>query len=507
VTRARLNGEGETMVTAASERGVLASVAALAVLAFAVAATLGAAPANANAAPPRKIPKRLWTDKQPGDPGLTEDTPVTMGAFTRLARLVKPAVVNITTVRAQPVSYPGMNERFAKQTTKSSGTGFFIHADGYLLTNNHVVAEAKRIEVRTADDRTFNRVWLIGADPRTDLALLYVEAPGVKFPVAPLGDSDKLETGEWVVAVGNPYGLGHTVTHGIVSAKGRSTVMPTPNLYANYIQTDASINPGNSGGPLVNIRGQVIGINAAVHGKAQGIGFAIPSNMAKKLMPQLSRGRIERSWLGVKVEPVTTRVARALKLDRVVGAYIEQVVQGSPAHRAGLRPSDVILKFDGQEIRRSRDLHWLAASAGVGARVTMQVYRDRKVTPMVVTLGALPRKFGGHAANPKRRASAAGPDRVLAGVGMRVTTLSAQLRRRFNIHARQGALVVHVDRGGPADLVGIRPRDVVIQVDRRRVSNAGDLARINAWYPQNEMVPLHLLRGRQRLFLMPKKAR
>ncbi len=462
--------------------------------------------ANAWAGPPRKIPAKLWTGKQPADTGLADDTPVTMGAFSRLARVIRPAVVNITTVKAQTVSYPGMHEVFRKQTTKSSGTGFFIHQDGYLLTNNHVVTDARKIEVRTSDDRVYSKVYLVGADPRTDLALLYVDARGVKFPVAPLGDSEKLEIGEWVVAIGNPYGLGHTVTAGIVSAKGRSTVMPAPNLYANYIQTDASINPGNSGGPLVNIHGQVIGINAAVHGKAQGIGFAIPANMAKKLLPQLAKGRIERSWLGVDVEPVTARVARALKLDRVVGAYIEAVVPGSPAQKAGLRPSDVILRFGNQEIRRSRDLHWLAASSGVGSRVKMKIYRGGKTFDVSVSLGALPRVFGGHAKAPKAKV-ARGPDIQLPGLGVRVTTLTESLRKRFGIHAASGALVVHIDRGGPADLVGIRPRDVITRGDRRVIQGAPDLARINAWYPENEMVPLHILRGRQPLFLMPKKGR
>lgn len=429
-----------------------------------------------------------------------------MGAFSRLARVVKPAVVNITTVKAQTVSSPGMHEQFRRQTTTSSGTGFFIHEKGYLLTNNHVVANARSIEVRTADDRTYSKVWVIGADPRTDLALLYVEAPRARFPVAPLGNSQTLEIGEWVVAIGNPYGLGHTVTHGIVSAKGRSTVLPSPNLYANYIQTDASINPGNSGGPLVNIHGQVIGINAAVHGKAQGIGFAIPANMAKRLLPQLAKGRVERSWLGVKVEPVTPRVARALKLDRVVGAYIEAVVSGSPAHQAGLRPSDVILSFDGHEIRQSRDLHWMAASAGIGSKVTLTVFRNHRKFTAQVNLAAVPSGPGERARNAKKRA-ASGPDIELPGLGMRVTTLTPALRKRFGIMAAVGALVVHVDSGGPADVVGIRPRDVITRGDQRRVQTAADLARINAWYPQNEMVPLHLSRGRQPLFLMPKKGR
>ena len=462
-------------------------------------------PSPVVAGPPTRPPAKLWTDQQPADTGLTTDTPVTMGAFSRLAKVVKPAVVNITTGKAQTVSYPGMREQFRRQTTRSSGTGFFIHADGYILTNNHVVADAQSIEVRTSDDRTFSKVRLVGADPRTDLALLQIQAAGMKFPVAPLGDSEKLEIGEWVVAIGNPYGLGHTVTAGIVSAKGRSTVLPSPNLYANYIQTDASINPGNSGGPLVNIHGQVIGINAAVHGKAQGIGFAIPANMAKKLLPQLARGRVERSWLGVKVEPVTPRVARALKLDRVVGAYIEAVVPGSPAHRAGLKPSDVILRFDGHEIRQSRDLHWMAASAGVGAKIPLTVYRENKTFVTNVGLDALPNQFGG--TKTKAPASTSGPDIDMPGLGLRVTTLTPGLRKRFGIHATQGALVVHVDRGGPADIVGIKPRDVITRGDQRRVGSAADLTRINAWYPENEMVPLHLLRGRQPLFLMPKKGR
>ncbi len=452
------------------------------------------------------IPERLWSEAQPAETGLNADTPVTMGAFSRLAKVLSPAVVNVavTRMRHDSVLPPESN---GGPVSTGAGTGFFIHEDGWILTNHHVVEDAVRITVRTADDRTFE-ARIAGADPSTDLALLKV-TDGGPFPIAPLGDSDGLEIGEWVVAIGNPYGLGHTVTAGIVSAKGRSTIQPGQTRYASYIQTDASINPGNSGGPLVNIHGQVVGINAAVLGKGQGIGFAIPSSMAKKLAPQLARGRIERSWFGISVGEVTPQVARALRLDRAAGALVREVVGGSPADKAQIRAGDVILRFDEHEIRNANDLPWLAASSGTGSKIRVEGVRDGSPFAVNVTLVPMPKQFGGQA-EPEpspSRSSANATDVDVPGLGMRVTSLTQALQKRYALQATSGALIVHVDAGGPADLAGMRVGDVVMQAERRAIRTAADLIGASSWFQDADVVPLSVARGRQMLFVTPKKGR
>ncbi len=455
------------------------------------------------------VPEKLWSETQPADTGLNVDTPVTMGAFSKLAKVVSPSVVNVAVTRLRRDALPSPDSTGTPVQT-GAGTGFFIHEDGWILTNHHVVEDAARITIRTADDRTFEAI-VAGADPATDLALLRTSSGG-PFPIVPLGDSDALEIGEWVVAIGNPYGLGHTVTAGIVSAKGRSTVQPGQTRYASYIQTDASINPGNSGGPLVNIHGQVVGINAAVHGKAQGIGFAIPAAMAKKLAPQLARGRIERSWLGISVGEVTPQVARALRLDRAVGALVREVVAGGPADRAGLRAGDVILRFGEHEIRNANDLPWLAASSGSGSKIQLDAVREGQAMTVTVTLVPMPRQFGGTAAQPGAApapapAEPASADVEVPGLGLRVTSVTPELRQRYGLSPTSGALVVHVDAGGPADLAGLRVGDVVLQVERRAIRAAAELRAASDWFPDAELVPLTIARGRQALFVTPKKGR
>ncbi|MEY3013765.1 MAG: hypothetical protein RIT45_2500 [Pseudomonadota bacterium] len=450
------------------------------------------------------IPAQLYTETQSADTGLSKDTPVTMGAFSKLAKVISPAVVNlhVTRLRRDGVT---AGDTTGGQIVTSSGTGFFVHEEGWILTSHHVVEGAAKIQVRTADDRTFE-AHIAGLDPFTDLALLRVPDKG-PFPVAPLGDSDALDIGEWVVAIGNPYGLGHTVTAGIVSAKGRSTVLPGQTRYASYIQTDASINPGNSGGPLVDIEGRVVGINTAVIGKAQGIGFAVPVNMAKKLLPQLARGKIERSWLGISVAEVTPQVARALRLDRAAGALVREVVAGGPAAKAGLRAGDVILRFNEHEIRNANDLPWLAASEGIGKRVTVEGTRDGQTLRATVVLTAMPARFAGTTGEGGGVSVAASGEGVIAGLGIRAATLTPELRKRYRLRAEKGALVVQVDAGGPADNAGIRVGDVVVQAERRPIHSAVELATVAALFPAGEMVPLYVARGRQALFLMPRKGR
>ena len=468
-----------------------------------VACSFALAPSWVLAEAPRdRTPDKLWTEQAGSSTGFSADSPVTMGAFSKIAKVVGPAVINVsivgTTAETDAFGRAGM--------VRGEGTGFFIHPDGYALTNNHVVEGAREITVRTASDKVY-RARVIGRDPRTDLALIKVDAKEA-VPVAPLGDSSKVQVGEWVVAIGNPLGLSHTVTAGIVSAVGRSDVVPQGRaMYASFIQTDASINPGNSGGPLVNIRGEVIGINAAIRADGQGIGFAIPANMAKKVLPQLAHGKVERSFLGVSVRDMTPELARSLKLDRVIGAVVANVVQGSPAAEGGVRPGDVILAFDGSPVHSASDLPWLAASAGVRQKVPMEVVREGRNQMLAVNLRPLPKQYGGEEdMQNEAPAQAQGPEiTALAGLGFAAVDLSPVLRKRFSITAQQGALVVGVDRGGPADLAGVRVGDVIVRSGQDPVGNVRQLDRVYKAYAQGDVVPLLVQRGKQQFFVAPRR--
>ncbi len=360
--------------------------APLLTVALLAAALLVAAPAVAQ--------KALWTEGT-RDPIVAADAPVTFDAFSRLAARTAPAVVSIETEVGLDefrgwhpfLERGGDGERFQL----GAGSGFIIRGDGYILSNNHVVESAKTIKVHLQDGRIFEAE-RIGQDPATDLSLLKIDPGAETLPAVPLGDSDRLAIGEWVVAIGNPMGLSHTVTAGIVSAKGRREVRPDDRLrYADFIQTDASINPGNSGGPLFNLRGEVIGINTAINARAQGIGFAVPINMVKTVLPSLrSGGRVERSWLGVQIREVTPELASNNGLDRPRGALVAAVVREGPADKAGLRAGDVIVTFGGKAIDRHDDLPWLASNAGIGQNVTVDVLRSGRRKVMKIVLGRLP---------------------------------------------------------------------------------------------------------------------
>jgi serine protease Do len=312
-------------------------------------------------------------------------------SFAPIAKHADPSVVTITTAEdAEPSFFGGRPRR----EVQGLGTGFIVDKDGIILTNNHVIEGAKIIVVKLANDKLYpGRV--VGKDPRTEIAVVKIDEHGL-VPIA-LGDSDALEVGDWVVAIGNPFGLSHTVSAGIVSAKGRTEkeVPLDPTGYYNFLQTDASINPGNSGGPLLNLRGEVVGINTAIRGGgAQGIGFAIPINMVKQLLPMLLRdGHVTRSELGIRqldVHELTPEDRAALKLTSEQGAVIEGVEPGGPADRAHLAPGDVILAFDGTPLIPGSLLRWLASTAGVGKVVKLRVSRYGKLFDADVTLGQLP---------------------------------------------------------------------------------------------------------------------
>lgn len=321
-------------------------------------------------------------------------------SFADIVRKEKPAVVNISTTQrisrgegVVPGDHPPLGDFFGNTLPKefkgqSLGSGFIIKKDGLILTNNHVIEKAEKIIVRLSDEREFEAK-VIGRDEKTDLALIKIADPQ-NLPVVQLGDSDQLDVGEWVIAIGNPFGLEQTVTVGIVSAKGRA-IGNGP--FDNYIQTDASINPGNSGGPLFNINGEVIGINTAINPSGQGIGFAIPINQVKKVLDQLERyGKISRGWLGVMIQELNDDLARSFHLKDKNGALISEVFENSPAAQAGLERGDTIIEFDGKKIVQMRMLPLIVAATPIGKEVKLKAIRNGKERTLTVKIGLMDEK-------------------------------------------------------------------------------------------------------------------
>jgi serine protease Do len=359
----------------------------------------GAAPAvptstGESAASP---PAKAVVAKPPPPPPVPVDPPIRLqsgiASFAPIARHADPSVVTILTAGSEIEPSPFFTRRGVKRETQGLGTGFIVDKDGVILTNNHVIKDADTITVRLSNDREYPAK-VVGRDPRTDIAVVRIDEHGLT-PLA-LGDSDVIDVGDWVVAIGNPFGLSHTVSAGIISAKGRNRkdVPLDPSGYYNFLQTDASINPGNSGGPLLNLNGDVVGINTAIRGGgAQGIGFAIPINMVKQLLPMLLRdGHITRSALGVRIFDVgklTPQDRAALKLpDDAKGALVEYATPGGPAASAGIKQGDVIQTFEGATVEAG-SLQWKASTAGVGRPVTLGIARAGKTFETKVTLGVL----------------------------------------------------------------------------------------------------------------------
>ena len=348
----------------------------------------------------------------------------------------------------------------------ASAPGFVINGDGYVVSNNHVVDGASEIRVKLSDGREFPAK-VLGRDPKTDLALLKIEVTGL--PTIPMGDSEALQVGEPVMAIGNPFGLEQTVTTGIVSGTGR-VIGGGP--YDDFIQTDASINPGNSGGPLINARGQAVGINAAIFsqtGGSIGIGFAIPVNLAKPVLTQLADGgRVVRGWLGVSIQPVTPELAKSLKLSETAGALVSGVTEGSPAAKAGLKPGDVILEFNGERVARADRLPNAVATTAVGREVPLAVVRDGNAMRLTVKVGEQAEsrearvrgREGAGGARPHRRAGD-----------------SARWPARCGLRDERGVIVRDVEADSPAAEAGLRAGDVIVEVNRQAIHNAADMRR------------------------------
>lgn len=370
-----------------------------------------------------------------------------------------------------------------ERENRAMGSGFFISGDGHILTNYHVVREADEIIVRLSDRREL-LAQLVGGDERSDIALIKVE--GDAFPVLPAGSSEALKVGEWVVAIGSPFGFDYTVTAGIVSAKGRN--LPREN-YVPFIQTDVAINPGNSGGPLFNLRGEVVGVNSQIFtrgGGSIGLSFAIPMDVALDVARQLQEtGTVARGWLGVQIQEVNRDLAESFGLEKPVGALVAQVFDDTPAQRAGLQEGDVILRFDGREVQLSADLPHIVGATQPGARVPVEIMRDRRKKTVKVIVGELPEESP-QVARAQQAPEQEGP------LGLRVENLDAAQRKQLD--APSGVLVRQV-RPGPAARAGISSGDVITMMNGEEIRDRSDLQRISEGLPRDKAVPVRLIRN------------
>ncbi|MDV2503925.1 MAG: DegQ family serine endoprotease [bacterium] len=428
--------------------------------------------------------------------------------FIEVAKAKKPAVVNISTtqvlkqmIRRPRRRMPGGEqdpwreffERFfegvpEQRTRHSLGSGIIYDKEGYIITNNHVVERASEIKVKLHDGSEYDAK-VIGTDPKTDLALIKIEADK-PLPTLTLGDSDALQVGEWVIAIGNPFGLEHTVTVGVVSAKGR--VIGT-GPYDDFIQTDASINPGNSGGPLLNTSGEVVGVNTAIVAAGQGIGFATPSNITRRVIEDLrTKGSVVRGWLGVVIQRMSPDLAKSFGLEENTGALVAEIVEDSPAQKAGIKRGDVIIKFNGTEIKTMDVLPRRVAATKPGKKATVTILRDGKKKSLKVTIGTLEEKEITKARFTEEE------------LGITVQEITRELAEHFDLETREGVIVSDVDRSGPAWEGGIRRGDIVLEVNRQTIKTMKDYRRALKKYAGKGTVLLLVRRGGNTLYVAIK---
>ncbi len=406
-------------------------------------------------------------------------------SFSELVNLVKPSIVNISTTTV--IKGPTMQDRFMgpgqvnpfkdffgdeffdkffgnsprrEFKQRSLGSGLIIDREGYILTNNHVIEKAQTIKVKLSDAKEYDAT-VIGRDPKTDIALIKINAKH-PLPAATFGDSDKLAVGDWVVAIGNPFGLEHTVTAGIVSAKGR-VIGAGP--YDDFIQTDASINPGNSGGPLLNLKGEVVGINTAIVSGGQGIGFAIPINVAKDMLPQLkTKGKVARGWMGVVIQKVTPEIAKNFGLTESEGALVADVMEGSPAEKAGIKRGDVIVAYNGKKIKDNDQLPRLVGATEIGKKVKVGLMREGKQVEVEVAIAELQEEGLRASRKPE----------VEKDFGLVVQDITPEIAKHLNLKDKRGVIVTDVLPGSPAQDGDIKSGDIIKEIGRKPIRNVAD---------------------------------
>ncbi|HQO14590.1 MAG TPA: DegQ family serine endoprotease [Smithellaceae bacterium] len=432
---------------------------------------------------------------------------ITPGSFSDLAERVKPAVVNISTTKVlqgrslgNPFGrspfhdyfgddffnrfFGDIPERNFKQ--RSLGSGFIISNDGYIFTNNHVVENTDKILVKISDGKEYEAK-IIGTDPKTDIALIKIK-PDNGLPTVEIGDSEILRVGEWVIAIGNPFGLEQTVTAGIVSAKGRVIGAGT---YDNFIQTDASINPGNSGGPLFNMQGKVIGINTAIVAQGQGIGFAIPINMAKNILDDLkTKGKVTRGWLGISIQDMSEDIAKSMNFKSKEGVLVTDVFKDDPADKAGIKVGDVITEINGKAIKSTHDLLLTTAALHVGEKAAIKVLRDGKEISLKAVVAER---------TDKTEMALAKKSQTYFGIS--VQEITKDLAKQLDVAQGVGLIVTDVEDGSPAENVGIQPRDIIIQVNKVKVATLKQYMTEMSKAQEKKSVILLIKRGNSNFFI------
>ena len=433
--------------------------------------------------------------------------------FVDLAKRLKPGVVNISTKKVvkgggrvfRQFSPPSrerdpfrdffgedfFNRFFGDAPQKdfvqrSLGSGFIIDKEGHIITNNHVIEGASEIHVRLSTEKEYDAE-VIGRDPKTDIALIKIKSWN-SLPVVELGDSEKVEIGEWVMAIGNPFGLSQTVTVGIVSAKGR-VIGSGP--YDNFIQTDASINPGNSGGPLFNMNGEVVGINTAIVATGQGIGFAIPVNVAKEILPQLKeKGKVTRGGIGVYVQKMTPELAKSFGMEKSKGALVADIIPGGAAEAAGIQRGDVIVKFGGKEIDEMNELPRMVAATPVGKEVEVEVLREGKPLKIKLKVGEL-----------KDEAAPAVEEKAKAELGMNVQEITPEVARQLQLKDLAGVIVTQVETGSAAEEAGVQRGDIIREINGHPIRKLADYMNAVEKVKKDEVVRLLIKRGERNLYL------
>ena len=436
-------------------------------------------------------------------------------AFSGVVKVVSPVVVNISTSKiverdTNPLSdlfddqffdFMEPHHKPKKWKERSLGSGVIVSPDGYILTNTHVVEKADEIMVTLSDQQNFKGK-IIGSDPKTDIAVIKISAQDL--PTIKWGNSDKIQVGEFVLAFGNPYSLSNTVTMGIVSAVGRANVGIAD--YEDFIQTDAAINPGNSGGPLVNIKGELIGINTAIFSRTggyQGIGFAVPSNMAQSVMSQLiNKGKVTRGWLGITIQNFTPELAKEFGLNKSTGALVTEILKGSPAEKAGIKRGDIITEVDDKPVKNVETLRNIIAQSKVGSRIQLKVIRDGNASLFTVTITELPQEISQNVpGEPDEKLPA--EENALAGFS--VMNLTQEIAKQLDISKdEKGVVIVRVEPYSAAEEAGLKKGDVIQEINKKSIKNIQDFNYIISKVRKGDTLLLFINRGGNRFYITLK---